>query len=316
MIQQPIIEKQQENEKTILIPVGLDMGSSGTKAKTTIGRTDYFPSVITTRNANIWNDNDDGSNKSQQQQMQKSSERNKRIVDVGNKAIESGKTYGANTIFPISYGCPVDINGYVLLAEHALKNMGLEKNISNVCLVVGLPYEAVQQKDIVKNAFESKLKVKKCIVEVQARGTLRSQKLDTGIIFNIGYGTTEAAIFDDSQIVAGNSIPFAVNTIMSGLMSTPGIKIDKTSLTNVVQFGKYEKESRPYASEIADAILRWYTEKMILAKHDYKVVISGGGIMNNAIRQALQKTGIKFDVPKDPLYSNVTGHFMRADALC
>ena len=139
--------------------------------------------------------------------------------------------------------------------------------------------------------------------------------METGIVINIGYGTTETVIFDDGVVVAGESLKSAVNTILSGLNSD-GMDMEKTSLTDVAMYKKYKKESKIYATEIAETIKRWYNEKKILSKHNYDVVISGGGIMNSAMRQALNKMDIEFSVPNDALYSNAQGHFMRAEKNC
>ena len=293
-----------------LIPVGLDMGSSGVKCLT-ISRKEYFPSVITTLKSGVWDD-----------------VHSKKNVTLGDDGVKSAKYYNSKCVFPISSGRPIDIAGYMLLAEHALKNIGISNastaapannpkisDISDVCLVVGLPYNASPQIEQIQSVFNSKLKVAKCIIETQARGTLRSMNLTTGIIFNIGYGTTEAVIFDEGQAVAGNSLRCAVGTILEGLSQT-NHTITKSSLTDVAMFKKFEKESRPYAAEIADEINLWYHEKILRAKQKYPVIVSGGGILNGTIHAALKKTDIPFVIPEDPLYSNVTGHFMRAQKNC
>ena len=278
-----------------LIPVGLDLGSSQTKS-VTISRRNCFASAITTQKANAWNG--EISN-----------------VTVGDEAIKASKRYNADTFFPVSLGRPVDEDGYLKLAKHALSNLGLTHNVGSVYLVVGLPYETADRRVELKNLFEKELKVNTCRVETQSRGTLRTLGLSTGIVINIGFGTTEAVIFDDGSVVGGDSLHVAVQTILDGL-NADGIKIEKTSLTDVSMYTKYERESKVHAVTISDTIHRWYKEKMISAKHDYPVVISGGGIKNDAIRKALEKSGIEFKIPDDPLYSNARGHFMRAEKNC
>ena len=98
-------------------------------------------------------------------------------------------------------------------------------------------------------------------------------------------------------------------------LNSDGIKICKTSLTDISMYEKYEKESRGHAAAVARSIYRWYQEKMISAKHEYDVMVSGG-ICNPAVRNALKKTGLRFRVPDDPLYSNALGHYMRAQKNC
>lgn len=295
-----------------LIPVGLDMGSSEIKCMTRDHKV-CFPSVITTLKSNVW---DDKSSKN---------------MTIGANAVKTGKAYNAKCVFPIASGRPIDINGYTLLAEHALQNIGIVAenvsapanpqsqnatiDLSQICLVVGLPYDATPQIQNIQAIFNSKLKVGKCIIETQARGTLRSMQLKTGIIFNIGFGTTESVIFDDNRAVEGASLRCAINTILEGLAASDS-NIDKTSLTDIGMFDQYEKESAPFAEEIADEINRWYQEKMLRAKHEYPVIISGGGVLNKAVIRELKKTDIKFSIPDEPLYSNVKGHFMRAEAAC
>ena len=278
-----------------LIPVGLDLGSSQTKS-VTILRKNCFASAITTQKANAWNGEIDN-------------------VTVGDEAIKASKRYNADTFFPVSLGRPVDEEGYLKLAKHALSNLGLTNNVGSVYLVVGLPYETADRRNELRSLFEKELKIHTCRVETQSRGTLRTLNLSTGIVINIGFGTTEAVIFDDGVVSGGDSLHVAVTTILEGL-KVDGIKVDKTSFTDIGMYEKYERESKPHATNISDTIHRWYKEKMISAKHDYPVVISGGGIKNAAIRKALEKSGMEFKIPDDPLYSNAQGHFIRAEKNC
>ena len=235
-------------------------------------------------------------------------------ITAGFEAVKAGTSYDAESIFPVSHGRPVDIEGYVLLAQHALKSLGLE-NRTDICIVMGLPYDASSQVGEIQGVFEKKLKIAKCIMEPQARGTLRIMKESSAVIYNIGYGTTEATIFDQSRVVEGASLPQAVNTIFNGLRAS-GADVKRTQMGDRAIYEKYEKESRPFAGRIARAIQNWHADKMVTAKHEYTVIMSGGGIKNPVIEGALRKAGMDFKVPEDPMYSNVMGHFERAVRNC
>lgn len=277
-----------------LVPVGLDLGSSQVKCMGNSKRS-CFPSVVTTRGANAW-------------------EGGEGEISAGFQAVKMGAAYNAESVYPVSHGRPVDIDGYVMLAEHGLKTLGLGGR-TDLYIVMGLPYDAKEQREEIQSIFEKKLKIENCQIEPQARGTLRVMKKSTAIVYNIGYGTTEATIFDQSKVSAGGSLPFAINTLFNGLKES-GIDVDRRQMGDPAVYEKYERECRPFATKVARAIYNWHTEKMIIAKHDYEVIVAGGGIKNNTVHSALKKTGIEFEVPSDPLYSNVEGHYERAARNC
>ncbi len=282
-----------------LIPVGLDLGSSQTKC-VALARKSCFASAINTQRPNQWNGNSGSKGK----------------VSVGDDAISASKVYGSDTVFPIALGRPVDDLGYVELAKHALHKIGLaEHDWDNTCLVMGIPYEAVQKRDEIRDLLKSELHVKKCMVETQARGTLRTMNSMTAVIINIGFGTTEAVIFDQGQVAEGESLHVGVHTILDGLVADR-LDVEKISFTDISMYDKYQKESRVHATTVADVIHRWYKEKMLSAKHEYELILSGGGIQNNAIKNALRKTRMQFRIPDNPTYSNAHGHYLRAMMNC
>ena len=279
-----------------MVSIGLDVGTGFVKCVSDYGRV-IFPSLFAYRDLGKWDDSEG------------------RIEVVGKKAKELAKYPDAVIIRPVSEGRPIDEQGFEALVSEAIsrvcsirptQTVDSEHN-SEITIVVGLPYDARNDKMRLRKIIEKRIHPKKCRIVPQVVGTLIDMNKKDAIIMSIGQGTTEIVAFSDRKPVFGTSVPQATDFIMLGL--------GEFSYLQASVFAKRGSEIKKNVAKLTDILSNKLIGFMsqLDNKNHYDVVVSGGGIMMPGMKESLEKKlGRKIEVPQIPIMSNAIGLYRLA----
>ena len=227
------------------------------------------------------------------------------VERVGNDAIGLDLRREWIMVRPVRHGLPYDRRGYAMVARHALKLIGVKPERSVIC--AGVTYDAKKYRGIVYKIIMS-LKPVSCAVIPQVIGTLVSCGRESGMVINIGHGTTEVISVHGGS-ADGISIPKASDFVISQI-STRNSKsayVDHEDLfaRNATAVGRLVPM---LAAHIADEVVR-------IGSPD-EVILAGGGSLIPGMADALSKTvGCSVIPVDDPVMSNAVGFEAKAAVL-
>ena len=184
---------------------------------------------------------------------------------------------------------------FVAIIREAVRELGCERDIGSLLIMMGLPYGAALQKQQLEKLVERSLRPRKVLVIPQSIGTLLSEDARTGIVLSIGQGTTELVLFENLKPVTGISIPQACDYLYDG-----------------DEFAYIEYEKNIIDKKKIDALTSLLANKMASFKtrlnKEYDIHVSGGGALVPGLCESLQaKIPDSIRIVKDPVYSNATG---------
>ncbi len=272
-----------------LISIGLDVGTGFVKCVSDT-KTVRFPSLYAYRLPHLW-DRDQ-----------------KKTEGVGDDAVEMLRDPDTISIRPVMFGKPVNEDAFSKLVAKAVQLCSESRDalgeMSEIAIVIGLPYEAKDSRNNLQKMISKLLKPKFCDVVPQALGTLASVSKTDGIVVSIGQGTTEIVPFVGSTAMKGMSVHHAVGYISSN-------------------FGEYSyldhsifssKEASKLVLALADSLVNRIQQARASYQH-LPVIISGGGMLVPGMEQVL-RSKLEFIVPDDPVMSNAQGLHKIASWYC
>ena len=278
------------------IPVGLDIGTGYTKVSGG-KRSAMFPTLCAMAQAKSVRNVAD---------MDIGSDGGSGIVErVGNDAVGLDLRREWIMVRPVRHGLPYDRRGYAMVARHALKLIGVRPERSVIC--AGVTYDAKKYRGVVRNIIMS-LKPVSCAVIPQVIGTLMSCGRESGMVINIGHGTTEVISVHGGS-ADGISIPKASDFVISQISqrNSKSAYVDREGLfaKNAAAVGRLVPM---LAAHIADEVVR-------IGSPD-EVVPAGGGSLIPGMAGALSKAvGCSVIPVDDPVMSNALGFEAKAAVL-
>ena len=206
---------------------------------------------------------------------------------------------------PVMHGLPYDRRRYAMVARHALKLIGVKPERSAIC--TGIAYGAKRYRGIVRDIITS-LKPVSCAVIPQVIGTLVSCGRESGMVINIGHGTTEV-ISVHGRSTGSISIPKASDFVISQIsrQNSKSAYVDHEDLfaRNAAAVGRLVPM---LAAHIADEVVR-------IGSPD-EVVLAGGGSLIPGMADALSKAvGCSVIPVDDPVMCNAMGFEAKAAVL-
>ena len=227
------------------------------------------------------------------------------IERVGNDAVGLDLRREWIMVRPVRHGLPYDRRGYAMVARHALKMIGVKPERSVIC--AGVTYDAKKYRGIVHKIIMS-LKPASCAVIPQVIGTLVSCGRESGMVINIGHGTTEIISVHGGS-ADGISIPKASDFVISQISrrNSKSAYVDHEDLfaRNAAAVGRLVPM---LAAHIADEVVR-------IGSPD-EVVLAGGGSLIPGMANALSKAvGCSVIPVDDPVMSNAVGFEAKAAVL-
>ena len=277
-------------------PVGLDIRTGYTKV-TGGKRSAVFPTLRATAQAKSVRNVAD---------MDISADGGPGIIErVGNDAVGLDLRREWVVVRPVRHGLPYDRRGYAMVARHALKLIGVKPERSVVC--AGVTYDAKKYRGIVYKIIMS-LKPASCAVIPQVIGTLMSCGRESGMVINIGHGTTEIISVHGGS-AGGISIPKASDFVISQISqrNSKSAYVDHEGLFagNAAAVGRLVPM---LAARIADEVVR-------IGSPD-EVVLAGGGSLIPGMAGALSKAvGCGVIPVDDPVMSSALGFEAKAAVL-
>jgi actin-like ATPase involved in cell morphogenesis len=299
--------------------VALDIGSGYTKCFDGSQRI-IFPSVYSYRQPGLWED------------------REGIVEGVGEEALEIAEHPDAVTLYPVIDGKPQH-RAFMKLAKEALRRIRVH-SYEDACLVTGLPYETGKEdREELKNLLKDKLHLKELVVYPQAVGTLFDFDLQSATVINIGHGTTEIAVIEKLNMLAGLSEPLASDYVLTSIsnliQSKHGFKPTTDSIVAFISgkidlitaFGKssvHRKDIDAQLQSVVDHLAEKiaYDARYLLTQLPSNlectktIVLSGGGSLIAAVRENVeQRLNSKVLAPSDPIFSNVLGFYKMGKKL-
>ena len=278
------------------IPVGLDIGTGYTKVSGG-KRSAVFPTLCAMAQAKSVRNVED---------MDIGSDGGPGIIErVGDDAVGLDLRREWIMVRPVRHGLPYDRRGYAMVARHALKLIGVKPERSVIC--AGVTYDAKKYRGVVRNIIMS-LKPVSCAVIPQVIGTLVSCGRESGMVINIGHGTTEIISVHGGS-ADGISIPKASDFVISQISrrNSKSAYVDHEGLfaRNAAAVGRLVPM---LAAHIADEVVR-------IGSPD-EVVLAGGGSLIPGMADALSKAvGCSVIPVDDPVMSNAVGFEAKAAVI-
>jgi len=235
-----------------------------------------FPSIYGTRSMTRWEDPKEGT-----------------VESVGYEAVRMSMYPDAVLVRAVLEGRIADEKAFGAIIKEAARQLGCERDLGSLLVVMGLPYGAASQKQHLERLVERSLKPQRVLVIPQSIGTLLSEDAKTGIVLSIGQGTTELVLFEDLRPISGISIPQACDYLYEDL-------------------AYLEHEKNTIDRKKIDGLTTILANKLAVFKtklsNEYDVHISGGGVLVEGLYESLKaKVDDNLKLVKDPVYSNAQG---------
>src|SRR5487761_1445743 len=237
-----------------------------------------FPSVFGTRRMTRWEDPKEGT-----------------VEAVGYEAVKMSIYPDTVLVRAVLEGKIAEEKAFVSIIREAVRELGCERDIGSLLIVMGLPYGAALQKQQLEKLVERSLRPRKVLVIPQSIGTLLAEDARTGIVLSIGHGTTELVLFENLKPVTGISIPQACDYLYD---DDDLAYLDYKK--NVVDKKKIDALTTILANKLASFKTR--------LNKQYEIYVSGGGVLVAGLCESLQgKISDSLRIVKDPVYSNAIG---------
>ena len=278
--------------------IGLDIGTGLVKVATIHG-TFTFPSII-----------------ARGKSMDLES---KETVLVGEQAAKQESVKSMVLKTPVYRGAPTSITDYMELVKHALEKVivlqkdalpGGPQNYSECVIVAGIPYNAKDYVQKIKNAVQERFAPKFFGVMFQAKATLDHEGLEDGIVCHIGQGTTEIMAVTHDTIAYGQTLLHGVGDITRSITSSKSGYVDKKLFSkNTPQLDEARKI---LAANISDSL-----EKVVIDYPGIPVVCAGGGALIPKLISDIKNDTIQhIRIANNPVFSNSLGMLKKAETRC
>jgi actin-like ATPase involved in cell morphogenesis len=264
--------------------IAIDAGTGFVKCLSAHLRTS-FPSLYGTRRLNSWESHKEG-----------------RVEAVGYEAVKMAVYPDAVLVRPVLEGRIAEERAFAAIIKQAVKELGCERDLDSLLVVMGLPYGVALQKEQLERLVEKNLKPCKVFVIPQSIGTLLSEDARTGMVLSIGQGTTELVLFENLKPVTGVSIPQACDYLYDDELAYVGYQKNNTDKKRI------------------DALTTILANRLAVFKtkldKQYEIYVSGGGALVPGLCESLQsKVSDSLRLVKDPIFSNATGLYKLGQML-
>ena len=279
-----------------LTPVGLDVGTGYTKVSGG-GRAVSFPTIYAQAYSGAV---------SRMEDMDVKTEGRMRISERVGDAAAGLDGRGEWTILrPVKHGMPYDHHGYSLVVRHAMDVMGIGPKDAVICS--GVTYDARMHRGVVRNIILG-MEPAACAVIPQAVGTLISCGRESGMVVNIGHGTTEIIDVGPGG-VSGVSIPKASDFVLSQLAPS-------SLRAAYVHHERIFAENRRVLGKLVGLLAAGIADEVGRIGVPNEIVLAGGGSLIPGVQKALASaTGCNISPVDDPLMSNAAGFEAKAAIL-
>ena len=279
--------------------IGLDIGTGSVKVAT-VHDTFAFPSIIA-RGKSM----DLGS---------------KEIILVGEQAAKQEYVKSMVLKTPVYRGAPTSISDYMELVKHALDKVISSykkdaiydgpQNYLECSIVAGIPYNANEHVQKIKNAVNEMFAPKFFGVMFQAKATLDYEKMADGIVCHIGHGTTEIMVVTHNSISYGQTILHGVGDITNAITQSKVQYMNPEIFSkNTLQFAEARKR---LAANISDSL-----EKAVIDYPGIPIVCAGGGALIPKLVSEIKNDVIQnIRISQDPVFSNALGMLKKAQSKC
>ncbi|MGI0101243.1 MAG: ParM/StbA family protein [Nitrosotalea sp.] len=235
-----------------------------------------FPSIYGTRRLTRWED-----------------QKERTVEAVGYEAVKMSIYPDTVLVRAVLEGRIADERAFVAIISESVRKLGCEQDLGSLVVVMGLPYDAAQQKQYLERLVARSLKPRRVLVIPQSIGTLLSEDARTGIVLSIGQGTTELVLFEDLKPISGTSIPQACDYLYEDL-------------------AYLEHEKNTVDKKRIDALTTILSNKLAIFQtrlnKEYDIYVSGGGALVDGLFESLKaKAHDNLKLVKDPVYSNAQG---------
>ncbi|MGI0073705.1 MAG: ParM/StbA family protein [Nitrosotalea sp.] len=256
--------------------VAIDAGTGFVKCVSSHMRVS-FPSIYGTRRLTRWENPKEGT-----------------VDAVGYDAVKMSVYPDTVLVRAVLEGRVAEEKAFTAVIREAVRQLGCERDLGLLLVVMGLPYGAALQKQYLEKIVERTLRPRKVYVIPQSIGTLLSEDVMTGMVLSIGQGTTELVLFENLRPVAGVSIPQACDYLYDDDLAY--IEFEK----NIPDKKRIDALTTILANKLAS-----FKTKL---NKEYEIFVSGGGALVSGLCDSLQaKVPDRLRIVKDPVYSNATG---------
>ena len=277
-----------------MISIGLDLGTGFVKCTSDFGKI-RFPSLYASKTVTGF-----------------SSGKQEISEFIGWNATKKIGQKNVVLISPIKKGRPLErYQDYIaLLVQAAIKqSFSLNKSISTsdkISLCVGMPFHGKRDVPFLKKSVERLIHPEILSVVPQAFGTLIDVNMKSGLVVNIGQGTTELVVFDNGIPTDGKSILISSSMITEEISEFAYLKPSELEKNKTL----CEKFSKQLVDSLYNPIMDFVEEYGL----QNNIILAGGGILIPGVKQnflnSLKNYTVK--IPTDPSFSNSNGLFKTA----
>jgi len=277
-----------------MISIGLDLGTGFVKCISDFGKI-RFPSLYASKIVSEF-----------------SSEKKHLLEYLGWEASKRLGQKNFEFVTPIKKGRPIErYQHYIgLLVDAAVKQtFTLNKGITTsdeISLTVGLPFHGKTDVPFLKKSIQKIINPKILTIVPQAFGTLVDVGMASGLVVNIGQGTTEFVVFENKIPIDGKSVLTASSMITEEISQFSHLKTDELHNNKSL----CEKFAKQLVNSLRDSIIDYVDEY----NQKDNIIIAGGGVMIPGVRENLIKILKDYTVkiPPDPNFSNANGLYKTA----
>ncbi len=299
--------------------LGLDVGTGYCKAYCATGRV-LFPDIVLMREQNIWN-----------------RLKRKPMILIGENA-EASMLGRGRLIRPVAEGRIINDEAYSLVVQEALERLRLKP--SDTKAIAGTT-SRISESELSK--LESLLHNTVGLSEVQiypsTLGTLISMELASGVIVDIGEGSTNFLAVEDKEIIDFATSIIGVDTVLEGVRAKLSYEIEADILAEEIRLlatsvhdklkkytakGIHEltaetvqeminNEASYFSEEISD-IIRTFLRKASTPMLE-NIIITGGGTYFFEAPLSSLLSDLSFKKPSDPSFANAEGLYKIAEAI-
>lgn len=239
--------------------VSIDCGTAWVKACKNDIQSVRFPSLYAYRQPTKWENYKD-----------------KRIVGIGEDALDMAKYPNSVVIHPITRGIPVNPSAFQSIVQESIKRLNAT-SLGQV--IIGLPYAASNQRNSLRDMIQKTLGCD-CYVVPQALGILYHNKLEdqNTICISLGHGTVELVAFSNGKVLTGQSLTQGVNYLF------------KNGL-DYLKVNSPQKIEKILIDGLADTVVDAIKGIESTLKEEFEIVVAGGGCLVNdgALYLGIQK---------------------------
>lgn len=257
---------------------------------------------------------------------------------VGETA-ESALTEPGWTLRPVRESKIFNDDAYLTIVREALGRMGFSARETKA--LFGVPtFTSKTEREKIERMLRRQVKFSDVRLMPSTFGTLLAIGRDSGVVVDIGEGTSDFLIVDKREIVRLDTTPVATDSVFwavrDHIISEDGLElkleeirgltigtlksvrkytplVGVKTITSAYVLGLVKKEVKSFAEEIVER------SRLFLASAPSgsleNIILTGGGakIFHDAL--STQMSEVKFEMPKDPIYANAEGLFMLAKEI-